>query len=220
MLKSYFRALEQFRFRALLCIVLIIIVLQAIGDVAGIAVELLTGLMVAGTFHVTAKTSGLALPGIAVTLIWLVLSLGSHLGFQGLEGLYLLDTLVVIFLLAWCTFSALFREAKSDADALAGAIFGYFLLAFFWSTLFSALEAWRPGSFALSDVGDVGGQFFYFSLVTITTLGYGDILPLSNAARVLAGLESTIGTLYLAILIGRIVSSLKLRRDQSNADSE
>lgn len=220
MLSSLIAVIERYRFRGLLCLVLIIIALQAFADVAELAVGLLTGLMVMGTFHVTSKSAGLAAPGIAITLVWFLLNLGTHLGIEGLAGPFLFVTHSVIFLLAWSTFSALFREAKADTDALAGAIFGYFLLAFFWAALFNALEAWAPGSFGLSDVGDKPSQFLYFSLVTITTLGYGDILPLSNAARIMAGMESVVGTLYLAILIGRIVSSLKPRREHPHADTD
>lgn len=219
MLKQYLAIIDRYRFRALLCMVLLIIAMQAFAEIAGPVDAILTGLMVAGTFHVTTKSAGLAVPGIAVTIIWLLVSLGSHFGIEGLAGPYLIVTHGVILLLAWSTFAALFHEAKADGDALAGAIFGYFLLAFFWAALFGALESWAPGSFALSDVGDAAGQFLYFSLVTITTLGYGDILPLSNAARILAGLESVVGTLYLAILIGRIVGSFKPKRSQAHADN-
>ena len=49
------------------------------------------------------------------------------------------------------------------------------------------------------------GTMVYYSLVTLTTLGYGDIYPVKDAARILAMLEATLGQLYLVILVARLV---------------
>jgi voltage-gated potassium channel len=101
----------------------------------------------------------------------------------------------------------------ADADALAGAVFGYFLLVAVWALFFRALEIWSPGAFSLTADGDPFTELLYFSLVTITTLGYGDISPIAPLARIGAGLEAAMGTLYIAILIARIVGALSHRRD-------
>ena len=123
---------------------------------------------------------------------------------------------VVTFLLGAFTVSrtliTLVTAPAAGADALAGAIFGYFFLMVVWALLFRALELWSPGAFTLAADGDPFTELLYFSLVTITTLGYGDISPVAPFARISAGLEATIGTLYIAILIARIIGALARRR--------
>ena len=71
------------------------------------------------------------------------------------------------------------------------------------------LEALRPGSFAgLAQPGAVegmGSELIYYSFVTLTTLGYGEITPVSITARNLAAMEAVTGVLYLATLVARLV---------------
>jgi hypothetical protein len=96
-------------------------------------------------------------------------------------------------------------------DTVMSAISGFLLLAMFWATLYAITEALAPGSYLMHDqpagahpTGHI--VFLYFSLVTITTLGYGDIVPGSPAAGMLASLEAVVGQLYVAILVARIVA--------------
>jgi hypothetical protein len=63
----------------------------------------------------------------------------------------------------------------------------------------------RSGLPVGSSAADVGSALLYFSIVSITTMGYGDILPVSELARSVAGLEGVFGTLYLAVMIARLV---------------
>ena len=70
------------------------------------------------------------------------------------------------------------------------------------------IEALAPGSFGFTDPSfeAAWNQLLYFSLVTLTTLGYGDITPVGAVARIWSALEAVTGTLYLAVLIARLVS--------------
>ena len=212
MLRLYLKRVERFRYRTLLGLLLVVLVLHAVSASSGTLRLLLlatTGLLFVGALHATDRSTGLANVGTVVTLVWLVLKSVQEWGVDGLVGISLFASIVLVVLVAWCTFSALFLEGKADIDSLSGAIFGYFLLAILWAALFDGLETWSPGSFELTAAGTQSEQLFYLSLVTITTLGYGDVLPISAEARILAGLEAMIGPLYLAVLIGRIVSALK-----------
>ena len=74
--------------------------------------------------------------------------------------------------------------------------------------LFRQMEGAHPGSFRLPEGGDLDTQMLYFSLITVTTAGYGDITPVTSVAQIPTALEAALGTLYLAILIGRIVGQL------------
>ncbi len=99
------------------------------------------------------------------------------------------------------------RAERVDADILCGALAVYLLTGVVWAVCYGIIEALTPGSFALSSEksGDVWNQLLYFSLVTLTTLGYGDISPVGAVARIWSALEAMTGTLYLAVLIARLV---------------
>lgn len=94
-------------------------------------------------------------------------------------------------------------------DVLYGAVASYLLLGGLWFSAYVLVETIRPGSFVDVSVG--GGQaagwtnLLYFSLVTLTTLGYGDIVPATLVARHLAVAEAIVGVMYLAIVISRLV---------------
>ncbi len=111
----------------------------------------------------------------------------------------------------------LFREKKITADLIMGSICVYFLIGLMWAYFFSILEIVQPGSFQISQGYDSDlSHFSYYSYVTMTTLGYGDITPISSPARNLAILEAIMGQLYLAILIARLVGvhiAQSLRKD-------
>ncbi|NIO04671.1 MAG: two pore domain potassium channel family protein [Proteobacteria bacterium] len=102
--------------------------------------------------------------------------------------------------------SYLFSEREVTADVIMAAVCGYIFIGLIWAFVFSVIEALQPGSFRL-----VEGQttevanFTYYSFVTQTTLGYGDITPLTAPARSISLLEAIIGQLYLAVLIARLV---------------
>lgn len=110
----------------------------------------------------------------------------------------------VVYLLVLYIFSA----RKVTRDVLYAAITVYISLAALFVPLYSMMERIRPGAFLDNVTGQpiFWQQLTYFSLVTITTAGYGDIVPVSPWARSLANLEMVVGVLYIAILMARLVS--------------
>ena len=95
----------------------------------------------------------------------------------------------------------LFTEKTVGLDTIAGGIFAYFLIGILWVVLYRMVLQMDPAAFDKS----TGGAIFYFSYSTLTTLGYGDILPINHYARILAALEAIVGQIFLAIFIGRLV---------------
>jgi hypothetical protein len=104
--------------------------------------------------------------------------------------------------------------AAVTADTIAGAICFYLLLGVIWGLIFSLIEIAHPGSFldggrplssSTTEPRLLVPTLLYLSLVTLSTLGYGDILPVTPPARMLAAIEAIIGPLYLAVLIARLV---------------
>ena len=108
---------------------------------------------------------------------------------------------VLIFILSF-----ILRQKEVTADVLMAAVCGYFFLGLMWAFVFLFLEAVQPGSFQMAQGQSAdAGQFLYFSFVTMTTLGYGDMTPISSGARSLAVLSAVMGQLYLAVTIARLV---------------
>ncbi|MBW2410331.1 MAG: two pore domain potassium channel family protein, partial [Deltaproteobacteria bacterium] len=89
---------------------------------------------------------------------------------------------------------------------IAGAAVVYLLLAIVWAYAYRAIGVIQPGSFAIADAQNITQSLaLYYSFVTITTLGYGDIFPVTTAAKSCAILEAIIGQLYLVITIALLV---------------
>ncbi len=97
---------------------------------------------------------------------------------------------------------------ETNFDSLCGAVAAYFLIAAAWAVSYRVIEVVVPGSFSIhgQSLGSVGSHWLYYSLTTITTLGYGDITPVSPFARMWSTLEASAGVLYIALLIARLLS--------------
>lgn len=116
------------------------------------------------------------------------------------------------------------RSRRVTLDTILGGISVYLLIAVLYASLYSALEILHRGSFVaggelVQDLHARGaiGRFpalSYYSLVTMTTLGYGDIIPITSLARNLAASQAVIGQLYVAILIAFLVGLLISQRQE------
>ena len=101
-----------------------------------------------------------------------------------------------------------FAPGPVTSYRLVGAVVAYLLVGLTWGYVYDLLEVVRPGSFQAVR-GMAEGSYptvLYYSFVTLTTVGYGDVTPVSSAARALSNLESLVGILYPAVLIGRLLS--------------
>lgn len=119
--------------------------------------------------------------------------------------------LVLLVILARTSISVLtfvLEEGKVGAEHIYGAICAYVLIAMAFATLDFLLESLLPGSFSgvqVKMVTDRGWwQFFYFSFTTLSTVGYGDIVPLTMRARSFVVIEQLVAVFYVAILIARL----------------
>jgi hypothetical protein len=122
-------------------------------------------------------------------------------------------TFLVVIILSY-----LFTEKEITVDVIAGAVCVYLLIGLMWASFFTVLDILQPGSFKIPEnLGTDESVFTYYSLVTLTTLGYGDISPITSQARALTVLEAITGPIYLAILVARLVAihvSLSIVRDK------
>jgi len=105
-----------------------------------------------------------------------------------------------------------------SANRLLGVVCVYLLLGVIWALSYSMIELAIPGSFSGFEAWSDGGwdsEWLYFSFVTMTTLGYGDLLPISATARALAYLQAVFGQFYIAVLVAGLVSAyISIRRGQ------
>lgn len=121
-------------------------------------------------------------------------------------------TLSFLLLLAFLILGQAFREGPTTPHRIMGAVAVYLLLGLIWSlayqiTALCATDAFIiQGSTKPGDMGSLESHLFYFSFVTLTTLGYGDIVAVHPMARMLVILEGVTGQLFPVILIARLVS--------------
>lgn len=119
--------------------------------------------------------------------------------------------LVLLFLLL--TLHNIYRQIQAEErvtmDLIFAACCSYLLIGMVWAHAYYFLEWLQPGSLKGLEpaAGDDISEFTYYSFVTLTTMGYGDILPVTKQARSLAILEAVTGQLYIAILVGRLVGA-------------
>jgi len=129
-----------------------------------------------------------------------------------------LFTLLSLPALLYVVFQQVSREGPVSAHRIRGAVALYLLIAMLFAFLYGFVEELAPGAFNLANFS-AGGQaargeaFYYFSIVTLTTVGFGDITAVHPLGRSLVMIEALIGQLYPAILIARLVSlELETRR--------
>lgn len=122
------------------------------------------------------------------------------------------NSFLILFLIftAFIILKFILESKEVSGDILYGAISTYFIIGGFWSMIYAVLETVQPGSFIISSTHNLDGavnwsNFVYYSYTTLTTLGYGDVVPVTSLARSFAVLEAIMGVMYLAIIISRLV---------------
>ena len=147
-----------------------------------------------------------------LTIVTLGIRWGEHL-----SGVANLDVGALFITVIWLTYAVsiiiahLFQRRDVTVDTILGAMVAYLMVAVAFTLVFEIMELRHPGSFSgLPDSAatyrtELAASMMYFSLVCITTMGYGDIVPVSDLARPLSVLEGVFGQLYLAVMIARLV---------------
>ncbi len=112
------------------------------------------------------------------------------------------------------------RTGSITSGRIYASVSLYLMLVLLWFAIYNLINVAYPRSFLEVGFGPSEitriprSTFLYFSMVTLTTLGYGDIVPLTPAARMLAGLESITGVLYIAITVARLVAAYQKTDDK------
>lgn len=129
------------------------------------------------------------------------------------NGFYALFIILAIVHLS----KSIFKQNCVDLNVLNGGIAVFLLSAFLWYNLYVIVLSLDASAFkGLSTQGEQQHQMFYYSFVTITTLGYGDITPINKFAMTLANAEAIVGLLFPAIFIARLVSLYTTSENNGN----
>jgi len=161
--------------------------------------------------------------GMLVAITGIVLSVLSIV--RESDMLHVISLLAMFVFLLLATFNA-FRQIAVGNDIspnrIVGAVCVYLLLGVMWSIAYTVLEFLQPDSFkGLTELVSPAWKldWIYFSFVTITTLGYGDITPLTQTARSLTVTEAIVGQFYIAVLVAGLVSAyISSKRDSNDRD--
>ena len=197
-------------------LVLILVVRPFLGD-GRLSPWILDGFlyvtMLAGAFAATSSrvqgivTAVLALIAIPAQLYWRT---QQQEEVDATLIVFLLATLLLLANVALLFLRNLFRESdRVTADTIYSAVSVYLLMGMAWTLAFLLLEIATPGSFSfpepLTDYDNSFDRLLGFSFTTLTTLGYGNIAPATSQADALANAEAVSGTLYLTVVIARLV---------------
>ena len=153
----------------------------------------------------------------AVTLIALLVKWGSWLPAGAALNVWREPTtLAAVLLMAVAILRRVLAAGRVTTHRVQGAIVVYLLLGLSWANAYHIVETHHPGSFASQAPGPLTlNDWGYFSFVTLTTVGYGDVTPVHRIARVLAVAEALTGQLFLAVLLARLVSLEIVARSES-----
>ncbi len=233
-LRLTFRALRTIRSSRYLLLLIALTTLLTLypfwgRDVVGLATFDLVfwGVLLGGLWalHRTRRLLGIA---VALAIAAFIASVATYL--TSSRGILLVSCLLDLTLLVFVTANILSHvvldEGRMDADRIFGAVCGYLLIGLCWALIYGALDLMQPGSFHLGKApvpppdpnADPAPHFadmdplLYYSLVTLSTLGYGDIVAMTRAARSLSALEAIVGQLYMAVVVARLIGLQLLAR--------
>ena len=209
--RDMLRGVFQLRFQTLLfCILLTLLMSPLLEGFVGMRQLLnicFTVILLSATFAASDRRS----PPFIAFILALPMLLYYWVGHLAPEPMFKIVGLcsgVLFFLyIIGVILSYVLRSKQISQEVIFGALVVYLLLGLLWTFLFSMTETLSPGSF--SSPARLGEEnrfaFLYYSYVTLTTLGYGDVTPVTSMATSLAVVEAIIGQIYLTVLIARLV---------------
>ena len=197
----------------LLIFLLLLLALQPIADVAGgLLVRLSLGAIFVASIAVASSRRGTLIVGLllgipALTLLFVPGRVPVVMG--GILGI------ATLMFICYVLLSGVFRHPVVTSATISASLVVYLLLGVIWGQAYRLLEHVSPGSFQGLSAGspiELQRDLLYYSYVTLTTLGYGDIYPIGAEARALAITEAIIGQLYLVVLVAGVVGILLSQR--------
>ncbi len=186
--------------RALFQLAFIAVIFTAIWDIARTRRVLVIGII-------------LGFPALAVRLTSMIGDSHAVLFRSTTEGLGLLFFSYVVFEIV----RDITTSSDVSNDTIRGAFCAYLLMGLAWSSAYQLVALLQPGAINIGTGGEFTQtqNFTYYSFVVLTTLGFGDITPVSGLARSLTWIEAVTGQLFIATIIARLVG-IRMRNDSDS----
>jgi len=132
--------------------------------------------------------------------------------YQNFKFIYMLLLLTFFVSAAWLVGNRVLLTGQVDLNIITGSVALYLILGFIWAILYTVLIQFFPE--AISGLEPENWTYTlstmtYFSFVTLTTLGYGDISPVNSIAKVLVILEAVTGMFYIAIIVASLIGAAR-----------
>ncbi|MCC7087111.1 MAG: two pore domain potassium channel family protein [Pirellulales bacterium] len=223
MVHPFVNVVLKWRYLLLLCALLALLVIQPIAAACGFMGPLFDALFVlvmATLVFALAQDKVWRLVACTLCIPAVILSVGGHFlpSTTQLMSVTAGHTIAALFFVAAAgkTIHSIITSQELHLDSIFGAISGYILLGVAWAFVYAMIHTTNPESFQFGhsirtqmEQGDFSRNIFvYYSFVTLTTVGFGDVTPLSIPARTLSWVEAVTGQLYLAVLIAGLISAL------------
>jgi hypothetical protein len=170
-----------------------------------VLLSVLWGASIAGNEKIVVRVA------IPLSGLWVVARLLEEFG----SGKHVYDHLahvvglVVSCTLLWAMFDRIRYTPEVNSNIIAEAAIAYLVIAILFSQVYWILHEFVPHAFNQTISPSDSTSFLYFSMITLTSVGYGGILPINPYVRMVAALESMAGIFYIAVIVARLVSSYR-----------
>ncbi len=207
LIQTCFKGRFLFLLISILCLLILDPIIKGFAGIRILMDIFITATLVSGVYaisrkkHVLLTAVFLAIPFFASIWTNNFVKVPSLIFVEEIFGILFMAFMVIVIL------SFIFGEQEVTSNTIYAAIVVYLLIAIMWAFIYSVLESINPGSFAISEsqIELERPLFIYYSFITITTLGYGDITPVTATANSFSFLEAVIGQIYLVVLVARLV---------------
>ena len=199
---------------ALITTVFVIPAVLPYGETRRLVAEVLMALVLVSGVVAVAEHRRTAIALAAISLVVLALGiLQLFVAATKVPALRDMIALGALLVLAFAVGINVFASGHAIGDRVFGAVVLYLLLGLLWAVAYHLVDRHVTDAFAFQVASPADlADWVYFSFVTLTTVGYGDITPVAQGARSLAMLEALTGQLYPAVIIARLVSLQTISR--------
>lgn len=216
-MKTVFRTLRESEYLVILLSIILMIFVVPLWDqfsLANVLVDISILLTLMGSVHAVSKEKGPFVFSLIVLSVWILAYLWHFISRETI--VLMANNIIAIIFYSHISLVLLDRVVRYRTvtfDTIAGALAVYLLIGVIGAFIYSTIYLFDPAAIAVkpellhtdSDQRRLD-IFTYFSFVTLTTLGYGDITPVSTLARTQVYLEALMGQIYITVLIARLVS--------------
>jgi len=149
--------------------------------------------------------------GIGLVAVVLA-ALGALSGDDGFLGAAALIQMLLLIVASGVVLRSVLAQSEVNFRTILGAVSVYLIFGLLFTSLYVTIDRLQGGAFFLEEAGSHTGDYIFFSFTTLTTTGYGNLVPAAQPGKMFAGLEMLFGQIFLVTLIAGLVSLWRPRR--------